>query len=325
MQQELEKIIKEFSFEETGSIKKDYKNNIFVLIGKINGRNSLLKIASKKNSYRIDQFKKEKMVDDILEKHNRDLKKPLVVKTDILGFGENDKFVWIIRKYYPGLSLAAYRPEKVLWGYDVIRSNFLFFRSKIINKIVNNLLSLYTLETDLRKLAISHDDLPQRYKKNIEDYNVKEIEDELGINLEKQIKFYNVVKKDYFSKENIGASVGDLSPSNIIIKNDDELVFSDFELFCFDNYTADIAYLYLFFWRYRAWQKALVDLTIKNDKDRNFFRASIIKETMFLYFWPYFTLKNKKNIGHKEFNRKHIWRKYLEAAGESFDAIMKVK
>jgi thiamine kinase-like enzyme len=325
MSKKVQSIFSSLDFEEIKKIKFDEKKDDYILVGKIKNRHTLLKITNKKNKYKVGQFNKEKLVDKILEKHNKNLNNPLVIKTDVMGFGENDDFVWVARKYYPGLSLAAYRPDKVLWGYDIVRSNFLFYKQKIIKAIVDNLFSIYSLETDFRKLAISREDLLQRYKKNLEDYDVKKIENELKISLEKQIAFFNKIKKDYFSKDNVKASVGDLSPSNIIIKNDRELIFSDFELFCFDNYTIDIAYLYLFLWRYKGWQKTLIDLTIKNSQDRDFFRASIIRELMFLYRWPFDSLKEKKNIDHKEFNRKHVWRKYLEASGESFDAIMKVK
>lgn len=325
MNKNWEEIIKSLEFIEKKPIKKDLKRLEFILIGEIKGRNVLLKISHKKNSYRIKQFEKEKFVDKIIEKHNKDISLPIINKTDFLASGSNKNYIWMVRKYYPGTSLATFDADKSLLGYDIIRRKYFFKKKEIINDIVKCLQAVYSLETDFRKLGIKLNDFKRRYHSNIEDYDIKAIEKELGIKLDNQIEFFNKIKKSYFEKENIKASVGDLSPANIIIKNDKEMVLSDFELFCFDNYTIDIAYLYIFLWRYDSWQKNLINLTIKNEQDRKFFQASIIRELLFLYRWPYASLKNKGKIDHREYNRKHIWRKYLEAAGDSFDAIMKVK
>lgn len=320
-----EEIIESLEFVETKSIKKDLKKQEFILIGEIKGRDVLLKISNKKNTYRIKQFEKEKYVDKIIEKHNKNLSLPIINKTDFLDSGNNKNFVWMARKYYPGTSLASFNRDKVLFGYDILRQKYIFKKGKIIDDIIKCLNAIYSLETDFRKLGVKHNDFKRRYQSDVEEYDIKAIEKELGLKLDKQIEFYNKVKKEYFAKENIKASVGDLSPANIIIKDDKKLILSDFELFCFDNYTIDIAYLYIFLWRYKSWQKALIEKTITNDQDRKFFRASIIRELMFLYRWPFASLKDKKDFDHKKFNQNHIWTKYLIAAGESFDAIMKVK
>ena len=51
-----EEIIESLEFVETKSIKKDLKKQEFILIGEIKGRDVLLKISNKKNTYRIKQF-----------------------------------------------------------------------------------------------------------------------------------------------------------------------------------------------------------------------------------------------------------------------------
>ncbi|MCX6810747.1 MAG: hypothetical protein NTY30_03400 [Candidatus Berkelbacteria bacterium] len=180
MEDDALKIIDELNFEELHNIKKDYKNNEFFLIGKIKGRDVFLKISNKKNKTRMDQFRREELVDQILEKHNKDIKKPLVVKTDIFGFGENKNYVWVARKFYPGQTLAPFNPGKTLFGYDLIRPSFLLSREKIMKKIIENIEAIYSLETDFRKLAISHSEFPRRYKSNLLEYNIKTIKEELG-------------------------------------------------------------------------------------------------------------------------------------------------
>lgn len=327
MTKKVEDILQKLDFRLNKKISDDDLGGQYILVGLIKGRDVLLKIVSKKNKFKVAQFRKEKLVDDILEKHNRNLKKPLFVKVDLLGIGESKSYFWVIRKYYSGQSLAAYEPGKSLFGYDIIRRNFLMFRRKIVKQIIDNIEAINSLETDFRKLGINRADFPLRYKMNIEDYDIAKVGKELNLNLENLVKFYNRVQKRYFEKENIKASVGDLTPANIIIKKDGELIFSDFEMFCFDNYTIDIAYLFLFLWRYKNWQKELINLTITNDESRDYFCASIIRILMFLYKWPYYSLdeKNKKNLDSESIIRKHIWRRYLQAAGESFDAILKVK
>jgi thiamine kinase-like enzyme len=153
----------------------------------------------------------------------------------------------------------------------------------------------------------------------------EKVEGELGIDLSNQEIFFNKIKGEYFKKENIKACINDLTPANVIIKDDGQLVFSDFELFSFDNYTVDIAYLWIFLWRYRNWQRELLLNTIKNDRDREYFRASIIRIMFLLYDWPYNSMKNKPKLKHEKYNRRHIWAKYLIAAGKSYEAIMEVK
>lgn len=320
MNEKIKEILSSLSFVESQKLKQDKKREEFIFVGEIKGRSVLFKISNKKNFHRVSMFEKEKAVDKIFEKHNKDLSNPLIVKTDIFGSGEERGYIWIARKYYPGKSLSYFQSDKPFFGYDVIRRNFLLKKNQIINKIIENIETINLLETDLRRLSVEKNFFNRRFSEN-PDFSV--LEKTHNLNTDKQQAFFQKNKSEYFDKSNIKASTNDLHPGNIILKSDNQLVFSDFEHFTFDNYTVDIATLWLFLWRYKNWQKYFIEKTINNDADRMMFRMSMIRLYQYFHKLPLVGEKNlqkgKKNAGFSK------WMKYFVAAGDSFDAIMKVK
>lgn len=319
-----EKIIKSLNFHEILAIKKNFKKGYYIIRGDIKGRDVLLKVVPKKDWIRAKLIKKEMLVDDIIEKHNVDLTKPLVLNARVLGIGHDNKYLWIIRRFYPGKSLARVQPKKVMLGYDRIRANFIHESHRIIKQIVDNIESVQSITNDFRRLGIKKEYFDRYFGSEIENLIENGLEKKLGITLSEHVKFYNNHKKNYLSKRYKCASVTDLSPSNIIIKDNGVVVFSDLELFSFDNYTMDIAYLWLFLWRYPDWQKKLVSLSIKNNIDRQFFRISVIRIILSKYKFPSVTAGIKSDSGIIIFFKKHAWYKYLIAAGESFEGLTKV-
>jgi len=319
-----EKIANSLDFKEKFAIKKNFEKGYYIVRGEIKGRDVLLKIVPNIDKIRAALVEKERIVDEILEEHNKNISKPLIVKARVLMTGRNDKYSWIIRRYYPGLSLARMLPKRPMLGYDVIRPVFILKRSKIINLVVDNIKSLQSLTNDFRSLGIKKTDFDKYFEHNIEKLITEDLEKVLGIDLFLHREFYNTNKTKYLSREFKLAAATDLSPANIIIKDDGVLVFSDFELFSFDNYTMDAAYLWLFLYRYVNWQRRLTNLIIKNDQDRIFFRMSVIRILLSKYNFPGATV-GKRDIESIKYFRKHKWARYLKVAGESFEALMKVK
>lgn len=320
-----QKLLSELKFEERSVFKRNKKKDSYVLIGEINRRDVLLKIIPKSDTSRVENLKKEALVDSVIDKHNSDIELPLIIKANVLKTGIFGKYFWQLRSYYPGNSLAITSRSKPLLGYDILRGKYKDKPVKIVPKIVDNLISLQSLTTDFRKYAVKKDTFKKKYFVDIEDYRISAIEKDFSISLASQIEFFNSVKNDYYNKSNIKACIGDFSPSNILIKNDGLLIFSDFEQFHFDNYTIDAVYLWLFLWRHNDWQKELLDKYFTNEAHREFFRASIIRILLHMLRWPSLSIKINDQQEALRYDKNHIWFKYLVAAGESFKAIMKVK
>ncbi len=321
-----EDLIKELNFIELNSIKKDRKNGRFVARGVVNRRDVLLKVLPNTNQLRVSSLKKEFMIDRLLNKHNKDLKQPMVAKANVLKMGSNKTFTWVIRRYYAGSSLSDYSPNKnPLLGYDILKNKFIFKRNNIISQIVENEQSLAKMTKDFRSLGIKKENIKRRYYEEISSEDVDKLGGLLSSDFSKTVDFYSKNKKDYFSSNNIVACMGDLAPANILIKNDGQVLFSDFEWFCFDNYMIDFAFLWLFLKRYRNWQKKLIQLSVKNDDDRQNFRISVIRE---VYWWYSKALLEYEGTDRQErikYYKKHIWTRHLNAAGESYEALIKVK
>lgn len=298
------------------------KKNQALIHGKINGQEVLLKIVPKKDINKISGLKKEALVDNIIEKHNTDFPVQYINKAGVLSTGSNENYAWIIRRYYTGRALAKIKGDVVLMGYDILPNKYLLNRKEIINQIVNNLESFKTIKKDFGK--VKGEQFPQRYESNLENYCIKEIEKGLTISLSDQVDFYNKNKAEYFYKDNICATVGDLVPANIILKEDNQIIFSDFEWFCFDNYLMDATFLWSFLWRYPDWQNDLLQLSVKDEQEKLFFRMSLIRQIIGKYSIT-FDPKYQKKLKRIEALKKHAWTEYLMAAGESFEAIIKVR
>lgn len=316
-------VLKKINFEHKSSIKIDNKNKSYVLIGAIKGRDVLLKIVDKNQKGRVLNLKKEYLLDKFINKHNQDLNNEIIVKATILTVDEIGPFAYSVREYFPGKSLTIFSRKKIFWGYDTIRSGFLHKRLDIIDQITTNLKAFQDITTDLRKLNIDKKVLSKRYKDNLSHYNYKEIEKELGFGLNQQLDYFKRYRKDYFSKESIKACNSDFSPANIIVQKYGKIIFSDFELFCYDNYTLDVSYFWLFLYKYPDWQKSLLKNLIKTENDRKYFRMSVIRILMHSYQWPALSMKVKNHNKFLEINKSHLWAKYLDLAGDSFESLTK--
>ncbi|OGD64426.1 hypothetical protein A2215_03490 [Candidatus Berkelbacteria bacterium RIFOXYA2_FULL_43_10] len=322
--EEYQKLIKDLEFTEIKPVIKDYSADRFIVRGTINRRDVLLKILPRSDKNRVKSYKKEFLVDKLMNEHNKDLKLPVIVKTKVLAQGQNDKYFWVIRKYYSGLSLSNYYPKKgMLRGYDIIRKTFLNARSSIIKGIVENLYSIQKIAINVRRFGVHKSQLQKRYEDSFDCDLILKCAKLLGQDLSHTISYTKSHRSEYFSEKYIVANVGDLVPPNIIVVEKNNIIFSDFEWFCFDNNTMDVAVLWIYFWRYKKWQDQLIKLTITNDELRANFRYSVIR--VLLSKMLSIVSGRWGKIEMMDFYKQHKWAQYLKAAGESFEALMRVK
>jgi hypothetical protein len=316
------KLIKELNFQELQVVRKDFNEGVFLLTGQINKKPVFFKIFPLFDKRRLEGIRKEVKVDKIIKKHNEMRTSVFIDRTEILNYGNNKDFNWLIRTFYQGETLGQIKSslENAIFAdkLSVIRREFLLNRDNIINQIAKNIF-------DFRTINYSDEFLfSRRYKSNIEEYDIGTVEEALNIKLKNQLFFYKFNKIQYFRKSNINACIGDLTTTNILIKNNGDLFFSDFEWFSFDNQMMDIAFLWLYLWRYPDWQHIFLKHFIEEQKDKFNFRASIIRilTDLFNLKFDKKIILNDKILGVRKAYKNHIWAKYLIAAGNSFETII---
>jgi len=237
--------------------------------------------------------------------------------TRVVEKGENKDYFWIIREYIDGASLSDN-----MTAYDDIKSIFFKKDSSF------DYLSQITDNIDKFKRIITY--LSEEEKKTFFAHNSRKVlENPLEFieqsqkkplfDLENQKKFLESIHGEYYNVKNLSVTMGDLNPANIIVSRDHKVFFSDVSNMTIDNKILDVAYLWIFFWMSQKWQKKLIKKFIKTKTDENFFRFSIIRVSV-----P-FAWQNNQDMPKVLSKRHQYWQKYLIAAGESFEAIMKVK
>lgn len=311
---EVLKIYKNTGFTEESIIKFDQKKGVLIVAGKIHGdKKVLLKATKKNNPAKINSYYKEEIVGKMMQEC-RD--KVLGKKSESnFKIGQDDGYIWLTREYLDGISLgdSSSLSPSPLYHHDNIRDQFLSESNRIIPNIYKAVKEFSSIKDVLITYNKNHPELfKERFSRELEVYDLEEIEKLSGIEAASSLSFYNKFKKEYFSKSNMFACIGDLVPSNIVIKKDLSVSLVDFEWVCLDNYMMDYAYLWLFLWKYKEWQDALIAEVIKTDTDKKFFRMSIIRAIIGTGW-----ISNLVRIkdGHK-------WLVYLENASLSFDELI---
>lgn len=323
----MEEIISQLGVQIIKKFKKDTKIGNAFIYGVLNRRDVLVKIISNNDVKKSANIHKEAIIANLIERNNKDLKKPLIFHTSVLGTGQNKDYTWLIRRYYKGRSLSEINEKIFLSGNDRIQIIFQDKKKDVIDQIVKNSEAIASLKSDSKRTGFKRGLFAKRFFEKILDYKVGDIEKGLKIDLSGQVDYFIKHQKKYYESKNLCFITGDLIPSNIIIKDDGKVVFSDLEWFCLDNQMMDYALLWLFFWRYPDWQSYLLKQIIKNKDDRIFFRLSIIRIIIGWYSYVYNLEREETDVlrERRANYQKLIWTKYLIAAGESFESILKVK
>lgn len=315
LQNILARVAKEQSFQIDKTLKEREGVFVVVLGGYINEK-AILKVADINEGKDFTrEIERNKILDSLLLGSSDIINHPKILKSGI-----NEHYNWIIREFVEGESLSGnFGDERYFFGYDVVDDKFINKRDIITTQLVEYLKIAKSIKADK-----THEHMSSRYNFDINKYDWALISKKINVDLSNQMDFYKKILAQYSDTSNQSLCFGDLNPGNVLIGENDEVIFSDFEWLCFDNFTFDVAFLWLFLWRYPDWQKYLVDNLISGDKEKEFFRASIIRQIIAYYSGPVVSLEGEKFNQFVNFHRKH-WIKYLVACGESFEALMKVK
>jgi len=315
------KIFSDLEFQELEPIKKDIKSGYYISHGKIKDNEVVIRILTKTDKLRVKNYKKELAISKIL---NNGRPKELLSKFACTReIGENNKFIWSIRNYVDGEVISLYDPKKILMGFDEINSKFEDKQDSIIDGIKENLEFLWSIEPTKEDIKLG-----ERFDKNIDQNKIKFIESNLGFSLSKQVKIYNENKDKIFSSENIKASFGDLIPANIIYTTNEKVVFLDFEWFSFDHYLADVSFLWLYLWKYPDWQKKLLESFIDTEDKKKSFQINVLRQL--IGFYSQYIYNQSEDISGSVIEKrnifpKHIFTRYMESAGESYEDLINTK
>jgi|GEM_PF-1123211 len=314
---EYKNLISELEINKEKIIHANFEFGYFILSGEIHRRDILLKVAPVFDIKRVEHIFREAVADGIIERHNQDLKKPFIFRTKVLEVGQNQTFAWIIRRYYKGMSLADPTKDfqrKIPDRFSLLQVKYLKEKNKVLTQVIDNIESIQSLETDFRRLKIKKSFFEKRFLADFSNSDTEILQDLLDINLLPSFEYFTSNKGNYFSGQAITATISDLTPANLIIRKDGRLYFSDFEWFCFDNSTLDVAFFWLFLWRHPSWQKKLVSLYSKNNNFYSDFRLSLIRIILTWYLRAWEDQTNKGKDFFRNEYKDHAWTRYLEKA-----------
>ncbi|MCX6812548.1 MAG: hypothetical protein NTW79_02925 [Candidatus Berkelbacteria bacterium] len=316
-QKESENLIKKLDFIREKDFRSAPKFGYFIIKGRIGNEDVVLRISPQFDGEKKEKIFREKLASDILGDQ-------LVAK--ILDSGENQTFIWSIRKYYSEKTLSVdSTSEELFHNNDIIKNEFLPESEKIISELA-------------RKLKIIQEsDWPRnfdgrlkskKFPTSLDEIDRSLIEKSTSVNSQKLGKFFLEKEKIYFNKKDLVPCLGDMSLANILIKTD-EVLFYDLEYFCIDQNSIDIAYLWNYLWRYPKWQEKLLDLMISDENSKIKFRFSLIRVILGIYNEGLLAYQRNSNevILEEKINlyKNHISGRYIAAAVESFEALTEVK
>lgn len=304
---EINNLLKDIDFEPVEII-KNIKDEIILLQGLWHEQEVFLKIIDQiKYPDIIANIEKERSFTSLISSPKfKSSKKNLFIS--YIKAGKFGKFYWAIREFRAGTSLSYIDIKRSLVGYDILRKKYIDKNKMILNSIFEGLDFLQSLPAQSIKQG-------SRYKRDVSEYDIPGIEGYLGIKLTKILEFFNKYKNTYWSIDRMAICHGDLSPSNIIV-SEKEVYLIDYELSSVDNRMMDIAYLWLFLWRYPNWQHDIIEAYVEDQEMQVEFTISVQRILLFIYWLPGNFLKGQSRAKEDiiSYNRNHVWTKYLNNA-----------
>lgn len=299
-------LIKSIGFHHLFFIRNNPTKRRFLSVGEINGKKRLLKIIPSSDSQRKALFEKEERVSKILASS------PSLKAVRVLGLGHYGEFVYMLRDFVEGQSLANYDENKSLYGFDEINANYLNNFS-ILDQIIA---IIQDIQAQKEAFLQDFDDrYVSRFPKKFDQEKIQQIENSTGVKLSNQLNFLQQ-HQDVLLDKGSTVFMGDLTPANLIITSNNQVYVSDYEQFALDSYMLDFAHFYIFLWRYPDWQKYLLYKIIASDDDKMSFVFCLTRVLFHLYDWPYLSLPDKAGVDRNQFIRNHPWTKILQKCAQ---------
>lgn len=316
-QTDLDQLVERLGIDNVQWNKRLFDQGSFVLFGERGNKRVLCKIASLESTIKVANFRKENAVNQIID----DSKLP-ISKIDVLEYGEDKNFAWIVRHFFEGDSLSGFDKAKNKPAeYDVIQDEYMNIAPLLIGEVIKNIKLFHQLNVDNGGI------FRKRFETDLEKLGFDNFEEVFGYFPSAQIEYYNSQKSRLLSAENQVACMGDLVPANLIFTTERRLILTDFEWCCRDNVMFDVSFFWAFLWRYPQLQSIWLASWVRSEQEKAMFRAELIRHLLSLHHSLY--RNNPKPSVSLLAKRKdfmnHIWFRYLQAAGESYDALMNVK
>ena len=321
------RLLRDLGFVEKEILKDGTFSGRFVILGEYHKEQAIIRVIASDDQDNIKKLKREILSVEAVQLDNK-IKNCIIAKQ--LKNGKTDEFVWSIRKYYNYKILADQALDKkgLFHGFDTIDNEFVLQYRPIIKSMVENLEILQSTADYYRTKYNVSDLISEKYLFDFSKFNYKLLARAIPMNFDILKDLYKSQSNFYNYQKNLVPCHGDLSPANLLIDNKKNTIMLDLEYFCFDHSFLDVVYFYLFVWRYPKWQEEIIQKIIITEQDKINFRISVIRIILSCY--------NEGLEGFKKYDddllsqkiplyRDHIWPKYLQAAGESFEAIVKVK
>lgn len=324
---EINEIFAKISFEPRKVIVNSPKSLHLIVKGCIGNVEVLFKSYGNFLLTKADNITREGQIGEAINKINQ-TNNDKVPTFELIKYGKSKNYSWLIRKYYEGNTLGinstCFSDALYIDRFTHLDHKFVDHYKEIINKIYKNLILFRDALSVQNKFFQCGS---KRFVDQLNESVVSRISNRLNLDLDKQSSIFNENQESLLYTHNIQASIGDLTPTNIFLKNNGDVLFYDLEWFGVDNYMTDVTFFWLLLWRYPEWQNEIIKIAVKNNKDEFFFLMNTIRIIISL-FYLIFNEEDKTSEQYKKSEQlcqRHIWREYLKASGESFEAIMKVK
>lgn len=302
-------------------IRSGKEGRIFICKGLWQDKVVLVKILDKTSGKKLKQLNKEILVSKIITSK---FDSEELLFTPVLLDGEDSRSRWVIREYMEGESLVKFDEGKrtLLFGYDLVESRYMKNMPEIIESLREYLSKINSIKFNELPQANIYDEFKTpRFNPKLDQEVIRNIELICDVRLE-PLKFFYDENSKLFSDNGVFSAIhGDFVPANIIVTDSSKIFVTDYEWFCFDHWIMDVAYFWLFLHKYPELQKRVIGLFITGESDRLAFRLSVIRSIVGWYSLLGYFKDGKIEISKNY--EKHIWIKYLIAAGESFKTLVK--
>lgn len=300
------------------NLKENFPEGLFIYAVESDTGKELFKAVEKKHQEKYLSFQRECLANDFLLNK---IKEEETFWPAVIEHGETEEIFWMRRNFIEGQTLSDISDLKAtLYGYDRIKSDYRSQAGELLPKIVRRIDQLQDIPITIEDKG---NDLfaYRRFKLDIEEYNLAEVEKGIGCDLALARKIYAENKSEFFGR-NVVLATNDMVPANVIVTGDHGVYLSDFEFLNLENRMMDISYLWLFLWRFPDWQQSLAELAVKSKENELDFRLSCMRQIVHWFHNVYPKYTDERGANPYD---GHVWARYLLAAAESFEALINTK